>query len=161
MPIRAGVVSWSKNPPISGIGEADTMFSQMPLLWPLLLFFLLIIVLVAGVIGFSYVLGQRHHDRAAGLPYESGMLPTTSARLRFSAELYLIAMFFVIFDVESVLLFPWAVDVRELGWTGYAEAAFFTLLLLAALAYLWRSGALNLASPARRRSPIAQQETKP
>ena len=99
--------------------------------------------MVTAIVGLSALLGQRHRERATGIPYESGMLPTGSARLRFSAEFYLIAMFFVIFDLESVLVFAWAVAVRELGWAGYAEVGVFSAVLIAALAYLWRSGALN------------------
>jgi NADH-quinone oxidoreductase subunit A len=68
-----------------------------------------------------------------------------------SASFYLIAMLFVIFDLESVFIFAWAVDVRNLGWAGYVEVLIFTGVLLAALAYLWRVGALDWGSARRRR----------
>jgi NADH-quinone oxidoreductase subunit A len=102
-----------------------------------------VIVLVGGMIGTSYVLGQRHRDRATGDPYESGIVSTGSARVRLSVKFYLVAMFFVIFDLEAVFLFAWAVAARELGWAGYAEALVFIGILVAALVYLWRRGALD------------------
>jgi len=121
----------------------DPMSGQAEALWPLGLYFLAVVAMIAGIVAVSYVLGQRHRERATGQPYESGMLSTGSARLRFSADFYLIAMFFVIFDLESVFVFAWAVAAREVGWIGYGVMAVFVTLLLAALAYLWRSGALS------------------
>ena len=88
-------------------------------------------------------LGERHQDRATGEPYESGIVSTGSARVRFSAHFYLVAMFFVIFDLEAVFLFAWAVAVPELGWVGYAEVLVFVGVLIAAWGYLWRIGALD------------------
>lgn len=81
--------------------------------------------------------------RAADEPFEGGIVTVGFARLRLSAKFYLIAMFFVIFDVEAVFLFAWAVAFRELGWPGYIEAVIFIGVLGAALAYLWRLGALD------------------
>jgi NADH-quinone oxidoreductase subunit A len=112
-------------------------------LWPLLLYMAAVVAMVSGILAISHVLGQRHREKATGIPYESGMMPTGSARLRFSSDLYLVAMFFVIFDLESIFLFAWAVAARELGWLGYAEMALFSSILLGALVYLWRSGALT------------------
>jgi NADH-quinone oxidoreductase subunit A len=111
--------------------------------WPLAVYTILVGLLVMAMLSMSFVLGQRHHDRATGSPYESGILSEGSARVRFSAKFYLIAMFFVIFDLEAVFLFAWAVAVRETGWAGYAEALLFIMILLATLAYLWRVGALD------------------
>lgn len=92
---------------------------------------------------FSYVAGERHTARAADEPFESGIVPVGLARLRLSAKFYLIAMFFVIFDVEALFLYAWAVAVREAGWVGYIEALIFIGILLVALVYLWRLGALD------------------
>ncbi len=118
--------------------------------WPLAVYIVLVGMLVMAMLSMSFVLGQRHHDRATGSPYESGILSEGSARVRFSAKFYLIAMFFVIFDLESVFLFAWAVAVRETGWAGYAEALLFIMVLLATLAYLWRVGALDWRQGSRR-----------
>lgn len=114
-----------------------------PPLWPLVIYFVGILVLIVGILGLSYVLGQRHHERGTGDPYESGMLPTGSARLRFDVKYYLVAMFFVVFDLEAVFLVAWAVAFRELGWAGYIEAVIFIVVLAAALVYIWKLGALD------------------
>ncbi len=95
------------------------------------------------MLGVSYVLGQRHRERETGDPYEGGIVSTGSARVRLSVKFYRVAMFFVIFDLEAVFLFAWAVAARELGWAGYAEALVFVGILVAVLVYLWRSGALD------------------
>ena len=112
-------------------------------LWPLAVYAVIVGMLVVAMLGLSYVLGQRHQDRATGSPYESGILSEGSARVRFPAKFYLVAMFFVIFDLEAVFIFAWAIAVRETGWTGYAEVLLFIMVLLATLAYLWRVGALD------------------
>lgn len=119
-------------------------------LWPVGVYFAAVVVVVAGQIGLSYFLGERHRDRATGEPYESGVLSTGSARVRFSAHFYLVAMFFVIFDLEAVFLFAWAVAAPELGWLGFAEILVFVTVLLAAWAYLWRIGALDWGPRPRR-----------
>ncbi len=103
------------------------------------------------MLGASYLLGGRTWGRAKNEPFESGVVPVGSARLRFSAKFYLVAMFFVIFDVEAVFLFAWAIAVREVGWAGFFEALIFISVLLAGLFYLWRIGALDWAPAERRR----------
>src|SRR5690242_1892311 len=102
------------------------------LLWPLLVYFAAVILLVATMLGLSYLLGQRHDQPATGQPYESGIVSTGSARLLLSADFYLVAMFFVIFDLEAVFLFAWAVAARQVGWAGYIEALIFIGILVAA-----------------------------
>ena|ERR1700746_3710875 len=119
-------------------------------LWPLAVYLLVVVMLVVAMLGLSFVLGQRHHNRATGTPYESGILSQGSARVRLSAKFYLVAMFFVIFDLEAVFIFAWAIAVRETGWTGYAEATSFIAVLLATLVYLWRVGALDWSQGSRR-----------
>src|ERR1035437_3804419 len=111
-------------------------------MWPLLLYFVLVLLLVIGMLAVSYVLGERHRDRATGAPYEAGIVSEGSAHVRRSARFYLIAMFFVVFDLEAVFLFSWAIAARELGWAGFWEALIFTVVLLAALVYLGRTGPL-------------------
>lgn len=116
---------------------------QSETLWALGAYFVVVVLLVTAMLAVSYVLGQRHNDRATGSPYESGILSEGSARVRLSAKFYLVAMFFVIFDLEAVFIFAWAVAARELGWAGYREIFVFIAILVAALAYLWRLGALD------------------
>jgi NADH-quinone oxidoreductase subunit A len=110
---------------------------------PLLAYAAAVIALVSGLLALSYALGQRHHERATAQPYESGMLATGTARVRISIGYYLVAVFFVLFDLEAGFLFAWAVAARRLGWQGWAAAMIFIGLLGAALVYLWRGGALE------------------
>ena len=121
----------------------DVAATQSANLWPLLVYFLLVVALMTGIVALSYVAGERHSARAADEPFESGIVTVGFARLRLSVRFYLIAMFFVIFDVEALFLYAWAIALREAGWAGYIEALIFIGILLAALAYLWRLGALD------------------
>ncbi|HDX8353442.1 TPA: NADH-quinone oxidoreductase subunit A [Aeromonas dhakensis] len=101
------------------------------------------------MIGLAALLGGRAYGRAKNKPFESGVDSVGNARLRFSAKFYLVAMFFVIFDVEALYLFAWSVSVRESGWVGFIEATIFISLLLVGLIYLWRIGALDWAPKKR------------
>jgi NADH-quinone oxidoreductase subunit A len=101
------------------------------------------IVLVALILVVSWLLGERHQERATGEQYESGIAPTGSARVHFGSRYYLAALLFVIFDLEAAFLFAWAVAARELGRSGLWAVTGFTLVLLVALAYEWRAGALD------------------
>lgn len=113
------------------------------LLWPLLLFAALVGVLLVAILSLSYVLGQRHKERATNLPYEGGIEQTGSARLRFSVQFYLVAMLFVIFDVEAVFIFLWALGFYDLGWPGYIGISIFIAQLVVVLIYEWGIGALD------------------
>jgi NADH-quinone oxidoreductase subunit A len=112
-------------------------------LWPILLYAAIVISLVAAMLGLSFVLGQRHKERATDEPYEGGILSTGGARMRFSSQFYLIAMLFVIFDVETIFIVSWAIAFRELGWYGYVGVMIFIILLVVVLIYEWRNGALD------------------
>lgn len=119
--------------------------------WAVGLFVVAVIALCAVMIGAASLLGGRSRGRSKSLPYESGILGTGSARQRFSVKFYLVAMLFVIFDIEAVFLFAWAVSVREVGWAGFWGAAVFIFILLAGLVYDSRVGALEWAPSARNR----------
>jgi NADH-quinone oxidoreductase subunit A len=119
-----------------------TLVNPEPL-WPLVVYFGLVVLVAAGIVGMSYVLGQRHKERATDEPYESGIAITSTARLRVPIRFYLVAFLFVLFDLESVFIFAWAVCVRQAGWAGYIEIAVFIGVLLAALLYVVRQGALD------------------
>lgn len=112
-------------------------------LWPLLVYAIVVFILVIFILLVSYVLGEKTHGRATNDIFESGIVTVGYARLRFPPKFYLIAMFFVIFDLETVFLFAWAIAFRETGWPGYIEASIFIGVLLASLAYLWRLGGLD------------------
>jgi NADH-quinone oxidoreductase subunit A len=116
---------------------------------------LAICVMVGVMIGASWALGPRRRAAADVNPFESGILPLHDTTIRFPSQFYLVAMFFVIFDLEMVFVFAWAVAVRAAGWAGYAGMLAFLTLLLAALAYLWRSGGLEWGPVSRKRKSAA------
>jgi NADH-quinone oxidoreductase subunit A len=118
--------------------------------WPFVVYFIAVIAVAASIIIISYVLGERHREQATGQPYESGIKSIGSARLRFSIKFYLVALFFVIFDVESMFIFAWAIAFRELGWAGYISVLVFVGVLVAAFVYLWRLGALDWGTAKRK-----------
>lgn len=101
---------------------------------------------ICGImIGLAYVLGENHKARFMNEPFESGMPLTGSARFKFSAHYYVIAMFFVIFDLDAVFVITYAIAYKELGWPGYIGVSTFIAMLFAVLVYEWRIGALNFA----------------
>ncbi len=122
--------------------------------WPIGLYFILVVLLILGMLIGSHLLGQRHSEKATGQPYEGGILSEGSAQVRLSAKFYLVAMFFVVFDLEAVFVFAWAVAGKEVGWAGYWEILVFIGILIATLIYLWRLGALDWGSPGRPRRRV-------
>ncbi len=123
-----------------------TTASQGPDLFALLVYLIGVLGVVFIMLGLSYFLGQRHSDRQTNEPYESGVKTTGSARMRFSAKFYLVAMLFVIFDLEVVFLFGWAIAARQLGWGAYFGLLAFVGILIVGLIYEWRMGALDWLS---------------
>ena len=129
-------------------------------LWPLVVYFAAAVIIVTVMITLSYFLGERHREKQTAEPYESGILATGTARVRFDIKFYLIAMFFVIFDLEAVFIFAWAVSIRETGWAGYAEMLIFIGVLAASLVYLWRLKALEWGSFIKSSSKFKVQSSK-
>ena len=122
------------------------------MLWPFVVYFAAVIAVVVGMMAISFFLGERHREKATNEPYESGIKSTGSAHLRFSIKFYLVALFFVIFDLESMFIFAWAIAFKDLGWGGYISIVVFIGILLAALVYLWRLGALDWGTNKRNQS---------
>lgn len=117
----------------------------------LALYVALVLGLCVVMLGLSWVLGERtRYSKATLDPYESGILHVGLARFRMSAKFYRVAMYFVIFDLEAVFIYAWAVAAREAGWAGYIEMLVFVAILIAALAYLWALGALEWAPRPRK-----------
>lgn len=110
---------------------------------PLLIYVLIVLGLLGAVASLSFVLGPSKPHKKKLAPYESGIIPETSARRRLSVRFYLTAMLFIIFDVESVFFYPWAVLLRQLKWFGLIEMLVFMGVLLVALAHIWRNGGLD------------------
>jgi NADH-quinone oxidoreductase subunit A len=123
-----------------------------PDLWPLVTYFAAVLLLVGVMLGGSYLLGERSRrpTTATLQPFESGIVPAGTSALRFSVGFYLVAIFFVIFDIEAIFIFAWAIAYRESGWPGYAEIIVFISVLVAALLYLWRIGALDWRTPRQK-----------
>jgi NADH-quinone oxidoreductase subunit A len=110
---------------------------------PILVFFLLVTgFAVVSVLG-SLILGMRKPTPEKRAPYECGMQPVGNARERFSVKFYLVAMLFLLFDIEAVFLFPWAVVYRDLKFFGFLEMLLFILTVLAGYIYVWKKGALE------------------
>lgn len=113
------------------------------------------VLMMAGVVGVFAValllvsswIGQHRPSRAKLAAYECGMTPTGDARQRFSVKFYLVAMIFILFDVEVVFLYPWAVIFRELKMFGFVEMFLFLMLMLAGFAYLWKRGVFDWTRP--------------
>lgn len=121
--------------------------------WLLVVYAGAAVLAVAVMLLISHVLGERHEGHRTALPFESGVLPTDSARIGIAARFYLVAIAFVIFDVEAIFLFGWAIAVREVGFSGLIAATVFIGVLALALAYLVRAGVLGWGG-----SPVRAQE---
>jgi len=118
-------------------------------IWPLAVYFGLVILLVITMLVLSWLLGQQRRNAATDDPFESGVVSVGDSQIRISVEFYLIAIFFVIFDLETVFIFAWAVAFFELGWQGYVAMLVFIGILVLALIYEWRSGALEWGNKTR------------
>jgi NADH-quinone oxidoreductase subunit A len=110
---------------------------------PLLIYVLIVLGLIGALVTLSFVLGPSKPYKAKLAPYESGIEPDSPAHRRLSVRFYLTAMLFIIFDVEAVFFYPWAVIMRQLKWFGLIEMFVFMGILLIALAHIWRKGGLD------------------
>ena len=119
------------------------MSSAETSLWPFLVYFIAVLLLVATMLGLSYLLGQRRANKATNMPFESGVLSVGTPQIQMSVEFYLVAIFFVIFDLETVFIFAWAIAFFELGWEGFIAVGVFILILAVALVYELSTGALE------------------
>ena len=99
--------------------------------------------LAAGLLTVSFLLGKKVRNKVKDTPYESGIIPTGDARQRFSVKFYLVGMLFILFDIEAIFLYPWAVAFKPLGWFGLWEMLVFIGVLVVGLAYVWGKGALE------------------
>ena len=118
--------------------------------FPVLVQGVIAIVLAAALITLSYLLGKKVRNQVKDMPYESGIAPTGDARGRFSVKFYLVAMLFILFDIEAIFLYPWAVVYRQLKMFGFIEMLIFVVLILSGFFYIWRKGALDWSYSDRR-----------
>lgn len=130
--------------------------------WSLIIYVIAVFGLIAVMLGVSWLLGGRAWGRAKNEPFESGVVGTGTAQVRISAKFYQVAIFFVIFDLEAVFLYAWAISVREVGWFGFIGAAIFIFILTASLVYEWGVGALEWAPQTRKLAadPRAQRKAQ-
>src|SRR5215469_3889275 len=115
------------------------------LYFPIVVQVVIAAVLAAALIAISYIFGKKVRNRVKDTPYESGMVPTGDARQRFSVKFYLVAMLFILFDIEAIFLYPWVVVYRELKMFGFIEMLVFVVLILSGFFYIWKKGALDWA----------------
>ncbi len=121
---------------------------------PLVVMLVLAVVFVVGSLLTTSLLAPRRPTVAKAAPYESGIVPTRERPARFPVRFFLVAMIFIIFDIEIVFLYPWAVVASRLGWAGFAEMALFVSCVFVAFIYLLSRGALDWGPVARvRRAP--------
>jgi NADH-quinone oxidoreductase subunit A len=117
--------------------------------FPVLVQMLIAAAIAAALIGASTLLGKRARSPLKDTPYESGMAPVGSASERFSVKFYLVGMIFILFDIEAVFLYPWAVVYRQLKLFGFFEMIVFVALILVGFFYVWKKGALDWAAPSK------------
>jgi len=111
--------------------------------FPVLLQVAIAMAVAGGMLGTSWLLGRKVLNRVKDLPYECGVTPTGDARGRFSVKFYLVGMLFILFDIEAIFLYPWAVVYRELKLLAFFEMLVFIILILAGFFYIWKKGALD------------------
>src|ERR1043166_1513400 len=117
--------------------------SYSELYFPVLLQALIAMALAAGLLTVSYVLGKKVRNVVKDMPYECGIVPTGNARERFSVKFYLVGMLFILFDIEAIFLYPWAVVYRELKMFAFLEMLVFIILIISGFFYIWKKGALD------------------
>jgi NADH-quinone oxidoreductase subunit A len=130
--------------------------SELEKYFPVLVQVIIAAVLAASLTILSSVLGKRARSPQKDTPYECGMAPTGDARDRFSIKFYLVAMIFILLDIEAVFLYPWAVVYRQLKWFAFFEMLLFIGLVLVGYFYIWKKGALDWSIAERPRKTAAK-----
>ncbi len=123
-----------------------------PGIFSLAIYGLLVVILIAALLFLSGWLGEKKTNPEKLRPYECGIIPTGTARFRYSVAFYLIATFFLIFDVEAAYLFLWAIAFDRLGWAGWFQISFFIIILLISLCYIWKKGDLEWGPTSKDRN---------
>jgi NADH-quinone oxidoreductase subunit A len=125
-------------------GKSKDMPTTYAETWfPVLVQILIALAVAGGMIGASSLIGRKVKDYVKDSPYESGMKPVGDARERFSVKFYLVAMVFILFDIEAIFLYPWAVVYRELKFFAFTEMFVFIALVLCGFFYIWKKGVLD------------------
>src|SRR6201994_2281006 len=125
------------------------MPTSLAQIWfPVLLQTVLAMVIAAALVTLSFAIGRRLKNKVKDMPYECGIAPTGDAQHRFSVKFYLVAMIFILFDIEAIFLYPWAVVYKDLKMFAFLEMLVFVILILAGFFFIWKKGVLDWASPA-------------
>lgn len=143
-PVNASVTV----PTASVGGEAPPTFDSLLSLGLYAGFAVLLILILLFL---AWFLGHKTRSRVKGEPYESGVLPSGEARLSEPVPFYLVAIFFIVFDVEMIFVVSWAVAYDLLGWNGFLNVAFFIFILFVGLVHLWKTGGLDWGPGVQRR----------
>ena len=112
----------------------------------------LALVIACALVTLSYVIGRKVKNRVKDMPYECGIAPTGDARERFSVKFYLVAMLFILFDIEAIFLYPWAVVYKQLKMFAFFEMLIFVALIMAGFFFIWKKGVLDWAHRRARRA---------
>lgn len=121
-----------------------------PGIFSLTLYAILVLAFVASQLFLASWLGEKKKTREKLRPYECGIIPTGTARLRYPVPFYMVAIFFLLFDVEGAYIFTWAIAWEKLGWSGWLQISFFIVLLLLGLVYIWNKGGLEWGPAAQK-----------
>src|ERR1700689_5460407 len=113
--------------------------------FPVLLQTVLAMVIGVALVALTFVIGRRLKNKVKDMPYECGIAPTGDAQHRFSVKFYLVAMLFILFDIEAIFLYPWAVVFKQLKMFGFLEMLTFMILILAGFFFIWKKGVLDWA----------------
>ena len=110
---------------------------------PLLILFGISTLTAVGIVVATHIVNPRRPTPQKEMPYESGMIPLGDTRARFSVKFYMVAISFIVFDLETIFLVPWAVEMEWLGWSGFMAVFLFVMVLAVGLLYEWRKGGLE------------------
>jgi NADH-quinone oxidoreductase subunit A len=128
---------------VTGLSALNTLSPWQPGILSLVVYLGLVFLLTGCLLFLCARLGEKRPAPQKKRPYESGIIPTGSARLEYPVPFYLVAIFFLIFDLEGAFIFTWAIAADDLGWSGWMQISFFIIVLLLSLLYIWRKGGLE------------------
>jgi NADH-quinone oxidoreductase subunit A len=121
--------------------------------FPVLVQALLAMVIAAALVTLSFAIGRKLKNKVKDMPYECGIAPTGDAQHRFSVKFYLVAMLFILFDIEAIFLYPWAVVFKQLKMFGFLEMLTFVVFILAGFFFIWKKGVLDWAHGSNEHEP--------
>jgi NADH-quinone oxidoreductase subunit A len=133
------------------LADGSAFSSWQPGLFSLVIYAVIVAALMAVLLVLTEWLGHQSPSREKRRPYESGIIPTGAARLRYPVPFFMVAVFFLLFDLEGAFIFSWAVAAEPLGWSGWLQISFFIFVLLLGLAYIWRKGGLAWGPTAQKK----------